>query len=94
MRLADISPEDFVPLAGLGRGVSLNGHEVVADYPERVCQFTPGIRYDRIMNALGGQGMRVESVQQVAPALRQAFASGRPVLIQVDTRDDVPLPRL
>lgn len=65
-----------------------------ADYPERVCQFTPDIRYDRIMNALGGQGIRVESTQQVAPALKQAFASGRPTLIQVDTRDDVPLPRL
>jgi 2-hydroxyacyl-CoA lyase 1 len=64
------------------------------DYPERVCQFTPDIRYDQIMNALGGQGMLVESVQQVVPALKQAFASGRPTLIQINTRDDVPLPRL
>lgn len=65
-----------------------------ADYPERVCQFVPGIRYDHIMNALGGQGMRLESVQQVGAALKRAFASGRPTLIQIDTRDDVPLPRL
>jgi 2-hydroxyacyl-CoA lyase 1 len=62
------------------------------DYPERVCQFTPGIRYDRIMQAMGGEGMLVDHAGQVLPALEQAFASGRPTLIQVDTRDDVPLP--
>jgi len=64
------------------------------DYPERVCQFTPGIRYDQIMQALGGEGVIVESVEQVKPALECAFASARPTLIQIDTRDDIPLPRL
>jgi thiamine pyrophosphate-dependent acetolactate synthase large subunit-like protein len=64
------------------------------DYPERVCQFTPGIRYDLIMQAMGGEGMLVDHAGQVLPALEQAFASGRPTLIQVDTRDDVPLPCL
>ena len=64
------------------------------DYPERVCQFTPGIRYDRIMQAMGGQGVLIERAGQVGPALTLAFSSARPTLIQVDTRDDVPLPRL
>jgi 2-hydroxyacyl-CoA lyase 1 len=64
------------------------------DYPERVCQFTPGIRYDLIMQAMGGKGMLVERADQVGPALVQAFASRLPTLIQVDTRDDVPLPGL
>ncbi len=64
------------------------------DYPERVCQFTPGIRYDQIMQALGGGGIFVEGIEQVTPVLEYAFASARPTLIQIDTRDDVPLPRL
>lgn len=90
MRLADISPEGLVPLAGLGRGASLNGHEIVG----RRLKANGVTHVYGVTGALGGQGMRVESVQQVAPALRQAFASGHPVLIRVDTRDDVPLPRL
>ena len=65
-----------------------------SDYPERACQFTPGIRYDRIMRAMGGAGVLVERAEQVGPALARAFSSARPTLIQVDTRDDVPLPRL
>lgn len=65
-----------------------------ADYPERICQYTPGIRYDQIMQALGGDGVIVGSVEQLAPALERAFASARPTLIQIDTRDDIPLPSL
>jgi 2-hydroxyacyl-CoA lyase len=64
------------------------------DYPEGVCQFTPGIRYDRIMRAIGGAGVLVERAEQVGLALAQAFSNAGPTLIQVDTRDDVPLPRL
>ncbi len=65
-----------------------------SDYPERVCQFTPGIRYDRIMQSMGGAGVRIERAEQVGPALARAFSSARPTLIQVDTRDNVPQPRL
>lgn len=65
-----------------------------ADYPERICQFMPGIRYDQIMTALGGQGVLIENIAQVTPALENALASGRPTLIQINTRDDVPLPCL
>ena len=65
-----------------------------ADYPERICQFMPGIRYDHIMQALGGEGVLVERVEQVISALARAFSSMRPTLIQIDTRDDIPLPHL
>lgn len=64
------------------------------DYPERVCQFMEGIRYDLIFQAMGGVGMAVDHAGQILPAVEQAFGNGRPTLIQIDTRDDVPLPRL
>lgn len=65
-----------------------------ADHPERICQFTPGIRYDRIMIALGGAGVFIESIEQLKSAIEQAFMGKTPTLIQIDTRDDVPLPNL
>jgi thiamine pyrophosphate-dependent acetolactate synthase large subunit-like protein len=62
------------------------------DYPERVCQFAADTRYDLIMQAMGGVGLLVNHAEQVVPALEKAFGSRRPTLIQVNTRDDVPLP--
>jgi len=65
-----------------------------ADHPERICQFTPGIRYDQIMIALGGAGIFIESIEQLKPAIGAALTRMGPTLIQIDTRDDVLPPNL
>lgn len=41
------------------------------------------VRYDRMMEAVGGLGENVEHADALRPALEQAFASGRPALVNV-----------
>ncbi len=43
----------------------------------------PGIRYDRIFQELGCHGEYVEHADQIVPALRRAFESGKPAVINV-----------
>jgi acetolactate synthase I/II/III large subunit len=43
----------------------------------------PGIRYDRIAEELGCHGERVESPEELRPALERALAAGRPALVDV-----------
>jgi acetolactate synthase-1/2/3 large subunit len=40
-------------------------------------------RYDRVVEALGGFGAYVETVDQLGPALDAAFASGKPACVNV-----------
>lgn len=76
-----------------GNGGRLRQEEFWSDLnQEPVCQFTKGVRYDLMMRAMGGEGAYLEHVEDIAPAVRHAFSTRRPTLIQIDTRDDVPLP--
>lgn len=43
------------------------------------------LRYDDIARAMGGHGEFVTNVEDVAPAVQRAFASGKPALVQVKT---------
>jgi acetolactate synthase-1/2/3 large subunit len=43
-------------------------------------------RYDRVMEAFGGIGEHIETLDQVAPAVQRAFASRRPTLLNVNIR--------
>ncbi len=43
----------------------------------------PGIRYDRIFQELGCHGEHVEQPDEIVPALKRAFASGKPAVINV-----------
>jgi acetolactate synthase-1/2/3 large subunit len=43
-------------------------------------------RYDIIMKGFGGEGETVESLDQLAPAVKRAFASGKPYLLNVIVR--------
>ncbi len=45
--------------------------------------FVPGARYDRIGEAFGGLGFHAEAPDELATALRQAFASGKTSVIDV-----------
>lgn len=43
----------------------------------------PGIRYDRIFQEMGCHGEHVEQADEIIPALKRAFASGKPSVINV-----------
>ena len=46
-------------------------------------ELTPGIRYDKMVEALGGYGELVERPEDIRPALERAFASGLPACVNV-----------
>jgi len=64
---------------------ALYGYDVAAD-------LQPGCRYDQVVTALGGRGELVTDPADIGPALRRAFASGEPYLVNVvtDPKDAYP----
>jgi len=46
-------------------------------------ELSPGIRYDKMVEALGGYGELVQKPEDIRPALERAFASGLPACINV-----------
>jgi acetolactate synthase-1/2/3 large subunit len=64
---------------------ALYGYDVAAD-------LQPGCRYDQVVTALGGGGELVTQPQDIGPALRRAFESGVPYLVNVvtDPKDSYP----
>ena len=65
---------------------ALYGHDVAAE-------LRPGIRYDLVMEAFGGRGFLVEDPDDIGPALKAAFDSGEPALVNVITDPSVAYPR-
>jgi acetolactate synthase I/II/III large subunit len=64
----------------------LYGYDVAAE-------LRPGIRYDQMMESFGGRGELVEDPDEIAPALKRAFDSGEPTLVNVLTDPDIAYPR-
>ncbi|GAC1326443.1 MAG: acetolactate synthase [Thermoleophilaceae bacterium] len=64
----------------------LYGYSVAAE-------LQPRLRYDRVVEELGGHGELVERPEQLLPALERAFASGRPALVNVLTDPAIAYPR-
>jgi len=64
----------------------LFGYDVAAD-------LQPGCRYDQVVAALGGAGELVTTPDGIGPALRRAFDSGVPYLVNVVTDPKVAYPR-
>jgi acetolactate synthase I/II/III large subunit len=56
-------------------------------------ELTPGIRYDKMVEALGGYGELVERPEEIRPALERAFASGLPACVNVLIDPDKPYSR-
>jgi len=56
-------------------------------------ELSPGIRYDKMVEALGGYGELVERPEDIRPALERAFASGLPGCINVLIDPDKPYAR-
>ncbi|HEX2294518.1 MAG TPA: acetolactate synthase [Actinomycetota bacterium] len=65
---------------------ALYGYDVAAE-------LRPSIRYDRVMEAFGGRGFFVEDPDDLAPALKAAFDSGEPSVVNVVTDPSVAYPR-
>jgi thiamine pyrophosphate-dependent acetolactate synthase large subunit-like protein len=59
---------------------------------ERITMFQPGIRYESIMGAFGGQTEFVDHPEQLQPALKRAMASGKPACINVQVDPYAPYP--
>ncbi len=58
------------------------GHATAAD-------LTPGIRYDKVVEAFGGYGELVSEPDQIRPALERAFAAGKAACVNVLTDPNV-----
>ncbi|MBX6722767.1 MAG: acetolactate synthase, partial [Dactylosporangium sp.] len=65
---------------------ALYGYDVAAD-------LQPGLRYDAVVEALGGAGETVSKPADLGPALRRAFDAGVPYLVNVLTDPDDQYPR-
>ncbi len=65
---------------------AIYGYDVVAD-------LQPQCRYDEVVSALGGAGEMVTRPDDIGPALRRAFESGVPYLVNVITDPAVAYPR-
>ncbi len=64
----------------------LYGYSVVAE-------LRPGTRYDEVVSALGGHGELVSTPAELRPALRRAFDSGVPTVVNTLTDPSVAYPR-
>lgn len=65
---------------------AIYGYDIVAD-------LRPEIRYDKMMEAFGGRGEMVTDPGEVGPAIRRAFDSGAPSLVNIITDPAVAYPR-
>jgi acetolactate synthase-1/2/3 large subunit len=65
---------------------ALYGYDVAAD-------LQPECRYDQVVAALGGAGELVTRPEDIGPALRRAFASGAPYLVNIATDPQIAYPR-
>ena len=65
---------------------ALYGYDVAAD-------LQPGLRYDQMMEAFGGRGELVTDPDELTPALKRAFDSGEPTLVNVLTDPEIAYPR-
>jgi acetolactate synthase-1/2/3 large subunit len=50
------------------------------------------VAYEKVVEALGGYGERVDRADEIRPALERAFASGKPACLNVYTDRDVSNP--
>ncbi len=64
----------------------LYGYSVAAE-------LTPGMRYDQVVQTLGGHGEFVERPEDLRGALERAFESGKPAVVNVLTDPSVVYPR-
>jgi acetolactate synthase I/II/III large subunit len=64
----------------------LYGYSVAAE-------LQPELRYDKVVEDLGGHGELVRTPEELKPALERAFSSGKPALVNVLTDPSIAYPR-
>jgi thiamine pyrophosphate-dependent acetolactate synthase large subunit-like protein len=75
-----------------GNGGALMQETFFPEGSERVTMFQPGIRYEKMMSAVGGHGEFVNRPQQLEPALKRAMAAGKPACVNVLVDPHAPYP--
>ena len=55
----------------------------LAYYGRAVATDLRSMRYDKMIEAMGGHGEYVEQPQEIGPAIKRATASGKPSLVNV-----------
>lgn len=64
-------------------GMSQNGQDLIYGHDKRAVVELADSAYEKVAQALGGHGVRVERLDEVGPALTAAIASGKPSCINV-----------
>jgi acetolactate synthase-1/2/3 large subunit len=83
----------IVAVVGNNNGWGLEKHHMRALFGYDVAaELRPGTRYDQVADAMGGDGLLVLEPGDIGPALDRAFASDRPVVINMmlDPTDAYP----
>lgn len=73
-------------------GMSLHGQQLLYGEHYDCVSKLPDIAYEKVAAALGCHMERVHTLDELAPAMARAFASGRPACINVDTAAEIMLP--
>ena len=66
-------------------GLEVRGYRAVLgkDYPETEAHWGKQLRLDKIAEGFGAHGEYCERVEDIAPAIKRALASGKPAVVQV-----------
>ncbi len=64
-------------------GISGGASKLDPDRPPLPMQYVPQARYEKVIEAFGGDGYFVETPDQLRPTLEKAFASNRPNVINI-----------
>jgi acetolactate synthase-1/2/3 large subunit len=70
-------------------GMSIHGQQIMFGQNYSVITRLGITRYADIAGAFGCHGERVETYDQIAPAMQRALKSGKPALIEIMTDPDV-----
>jgi acetolactate synthase-1/2/3 large subunit len=83
----------IVAVVGNNNGWGLEKHHMQAMFGyEVLTDLQPGTRYDQVAQAMGADGLLVTQPSEIGQALDRAFASDRPVVINMllDPADAYP----
>ena len=76
----------IITIMGNDAGWGIDRNFQLAYYGRAVSTDLRFVRYDLVVEALGGYGEYVERSEDIAPALERAIASGRPSLININIK--------
>jgi acetolactate synthase-1/2/3 large subunit len=87
-------PITTVVFNNMGWGMSLHGQQALYGEETRVVVDLPDTRYDRIAEAFGLYGERVDNPEEIGAAMRRARATGGPALLDLAIAPEVVHPMM